>query len=236
MRGKLISMCHKTVQHTALLTGLFSLVIVAPSCSEDSAPTSNVQETAHMASPISPMDEEQFWSIIEQSTAQHPFNEDAQEAALEQALLKLEPDAIAAFYGRFTEVRRRGYTWDLWAAVYLACGGASDDAFEYTLNELVALGRRPFIQAVDNPDTLADFDLGEDPVEIMWAEGLDYVPSRVWSAKTGQDEEAFYDVAVVTPIIGGIEPAGAPFDEDDAEGFKVRTPRLFEKYGQGLGG
>lgn len=175
------------------------------------------------------MTEHRFWSIID-GTLAHLDDPDAQLAALETALEKLDTDEIEAFEERFGELMERSYTWDLWAAAYIIHGGCGDDSFDYFRHWLISRGRDMFENAVDTPDDLADIDLPtvEDSCQF---EAFSYVASNVWHEKKGLDPEDPSDEfpAAGTSAAFG-DPEGQPFEENE-EDLSARLPKLWERYG-----
>jgi hypothetical protein len=75
------------------------------------------------------MTEDQFWEIVARTT-QFQGDTAKQTKALENILDALPDDDIVGFEGLYAAQMNRAYTWELWGAVYVAHGGASDDTFE----------------------------------------------------------------------------------------------------------
>jgi hypothetical protein len=162
------------------------------------------------------MDEDRFWSLIDETRSASGGDPDRHAELLEDALAGLQLDEIAAFDRLFREKRVAAYRWDLWAAAYVINGGCSDDCFEYFRNFLIGCGRATYETALRDPDALADLDLREDAVD---AEMLGYAAMKAYERATGAEYP-----------IGGphdTEPAGEPWDE---EGLDRVVPRLAAKH------
>jgi hypothetical protein len=158
------------------------------------------------------MTEDKFWQLVEKSRDESGECE-AQAAALAWLLSAQSAEAIQSFDDIFAAKRADAYRWDLWGAAYLINGGCSDDGFEYFRCWLIGQGREAFMNALENPDSLADVLSGdEDDLEcedLLYSAGRahDALPPRTYS--------------------GPSEPLGSQWDEKDlAEMF----PRLAAKF------
>jgi hypothetical protein len=173
------------------------------------------------------MDLERFWRLIEEvrqklqkSVGRDGYPTLSDEAALTEVLSNLTPEEIVAFDERLDERMDAAYHWDLWAALYIIEGGASDDAFEHFRAELVLLGRETFEALLEDADRLADIS------PVPWGnEGLIYVPLRVYQQKTGQECGDWLDGRPPYPD----KPAGEPWQEED---LPTRLPRLWAAFGE----
>lgn len=172
------------------------------------------------------MDEQQFWAIVDR-TALHEANPEDQMEALRVELEGLSADEILAFRNQFEAQLARAYTWDLWAAAYVAHGGASDDGFEYFRRWMVSKGRTVFERLLAHPDDLPDV-LVSDVEGVLEFEEILYVTNDAWGAKSGLDAaEMPFDMASMTL---GREPQGEPF-EDDPEYLARRLPKTWARFG-----
>ena len=169
------------------------------------------------------MTEDAFWSLIANTA-----NSDAEARldALRDALSALPIEEIEAFAATLNAKLAVAYTWDLWGADYVIHGGASDDAFAYFRRWLVAQGRAVFEAAVADPDSLADAEWTPGPEGVFEFEEFAYAPLEAWASRTGRDE----DEMPFGPLTEEEEPAGEPFDEDEAA-LASRYPKLWKRYG-----
>jgi hypothetical protein len=99
------------------------------------------------------MTEDEFWSLIETSSAE---GADELSASLKARLSALQPDQIIEFQKHLYERMVESYRWDLWAIAYIVNGGCSDDGFDYFRGWLIAQGRDYFEAALENPERAAD--------------------------------------------------------------------------------
>lgn len=175
-----------------------------------------------------PMAAEMFWSVIERSTAS-TADPDAQEAALRAELSKLRLEEIIAFEVAFRRYLNAAYTWDLWGAAYVVHGGCSDDGFEYFRRWLVTRGRSVYEAALADPDSMAERDLAPGPDGVWEFEEIYYAIGDVFDEKGGDGDVR--DHSEPEAGLGGPEPTGQPFDEDEAQLAK-RYPKLWARYGQ----
>jgi Protein of unknown function (DUF4240) len=175
------------------------------------------------------MPEERFWTLID--GAAHGNNE-ARVANLRDGLSKLTADELIGFSLAFGSKLNDAYTWDLWAAAYVANGGASDDGFAYFRYWLISRGREAFERVVKEPDNLADIVPG-DETEVLELEEFSSVAPGLWLAKTGNGYDALSTelarFAECKPV--GAGPSGSPFREDP-QAMAKRYPKLWRRFGE----
>ena len=177
---------------------------------------------------IAAMPSDYFWALIEKTL---PFknNQAKQADALHQALVALPPADIEAFDIAYRTEIIRSYSWGLWGAAYVIHGGASDDAFHYFREWLIAQGRATFEQALADPDSLADLipkDAPEVGVFGLEFEAFGSVAADAWCKVTGKDDRDFAKGGPAFPE----EPTGTPFEDDEAYLAK-RYPKLWARFG-----
>ena len=103
----------------------------------------------------------------------------------------------------------------------------SDDGFEYFRRWLIAQGRTAFEKALADPDILAEL-VPEDAFTIEF-EAFGYAAMNAGSKVTGKSEVDFAK-GIAYPVYPK-QPAGTPFDEDDAH-LKKRYPKLWARFGE----
>lgn len=172
------------------------------------------------------MNPDTFWSIVE--TARKYAKGDGNEFIdrLSDALAKLPPAEIAGFNAQMHHRLNEAFTWPLWGAAYLMCGGCSDDGFEYFRCWLIGQGRKTFEQLVKDPDSAATLDLSDEDVEaaLFDYESLLYAPGDVY--RDAADDEELPDDAFPK---GPAEPKGERWNEDNDDLEKL-LPKLAAKY------
>lgn len=165
------------------------------------------------------MDISEFWSLVESSKAASEGSFDRHAELLAEHLSALSPGEVIEFQRIFDELTDRAYSWDLWGAAYVIGGGCSDDGFTDFRSWLISMGRETYTRALNDPESLADVDLGPDGEEDAFFEDFAYVPARVYAAKTGQPLE-------YPRTAHPAEPGGEEWEEDSEE-LARRFPRLF---------
>jgi hypothetical protein len=149
---------------------------------------------------------------------------------LTAALEGLSDDDVRGFYARLQTARARANRWDLWAAAYLALGGASEDSFLDFRNWLISHGQETYERVLTEPDSLADLTWDEDENDFGAAEAWSYAPVEVLEER-GADEDDADEDDDLDDQFG--EPTGEPFPEDDDDWFAARFPRLWAAHGAG---
>jgi hypothetical protein len=176
------------------------------------------------------MEEASFWKIIASSRQRaremkrRPRQDfiDLHEQTLADALRRFPPAEMIAFRERFSYYHGLAYRWDLWAAAYWLHGGCSDDGFLDFRSCLISLGKELFFRVLEDPDALADI-VGRPDTPYMQAEGFQYVASKVYEEKTGDEmpQGKAYRPA---------EPAGRRIDHDDEEVMRRHFPKIVAKF------
>jgi Protein of unknown function (DUF4240) len=181
------------------------------------------------------VDTNAFWDLVADTRAQavaaNPESVVAEHVATMTAALEMLPDdEVRGFYRELRAVRARANSWDLWAAAYVALGGASDDSFLDFRNWLISHGRETYERVLADPDSVADLAWDEEENDFGAAELWAYAAVEVLEERgfdeddveTGEEEDLDDEFG---------EPTGEPFPEDDDEWFAARLPRLWAKYG-----
>lgn len=182
--------------------------------------------------PPQAMDESRFWTIFKPVAAIPGEEIEEQEEVLAQQLSQLSDDELFAFQMTYERLHANAYRWDLWEVAYQTGGGCSDDSFTYFRNWLIGRGREAYYAVLDNPDNLADYPMGDDPMLTAQSVEWDLLPGRIWEERDdSRDTDAWYDMLPPAEKNDhNSAPAGQPFDEDDLDGFRSRYPRLAKMY------
>lgn len=183
--------------------------------------------------PTQAMDESQFWSIFEPVAAIDGEEIKEQEEVLAEQLSKLSDDELVAFQMTYERLHANAYRWDLWEVAYHTGGGCSDDSFTYFRNWLIGRGREAYYAVLENPDDLADYPMGDDPMLTAQSVEWDLLPGQIWEERDeSRDQDAWFEaVPPAEKNDHDSDPAGHPFDKSDTEGFRSRFPRLAKMYG-----
>ncbi|WP_067507010.1 DUF4240 domain-containing protein [Actinoplanes sp. TFC3] len=187
------------------------------------------------------MDENEFWTIVEETRAGLGDNRDNGEAlagALVHRLAAGPADLVMGFGRRLNRLHDALYRWDVWAAAYLIGDGCSDDSFMDFRAGVIALGPAWYRRVLASPDALADHPVirraaAEDDDEAVFAEPILSVAGEAMEQLTG-DEHAYdniFDEAGEDPDQEAFaDPAGEEFDFDDDAEMRRRLPRLTALY------
>jgi hypothetical protein len=171
-------------------------------------------------------DDALFWKIVD-STVKFENDPEKQLQALHSALSEFTLEQIQSYESSFDSEMRRSYTWDLWGAVYVVHGGASDDSFEYFRCWLISKGKRVFEKVLADPDSLADV-LAPNVQGMLEFESFAYVARKTWGEKSGK---AGTDMPNPAPMMYlDLQPKGIQFDDKPASLAK-RYPKLWGRFG-----
>lgn len=176
------------------------------------------------------MDEPKFWEII--GACKGSGGDTAYSGRLTRILQKMSPSEIREFYLHYMHTRARANTPEFWAAsVLLNSGPTSDDGFEYFRNWLISRGQQVYLEAMQNPDLLANVDipLARDGPEAQF-EKFASVAAEAYMEKTGHS--LFDDFSSQGILLDGEDQ---PFDwqllsRDDV--LAKSLPHLWAKYGE----
>lgn len=172
------------------------------------------------------MNDQQFWSLIEESKEKHPNKFDAQMNFLTKKLSTLTNEEIVGFEATLKE--NVIVLWDynvksLYQIVqdeYL-----STDGFIYFRFWIVSNGRKFFQRAIENPDLLAD-----EVYATYDGEGLLYVADNAFKLKNGTntDLELPRDATIDVSYDFGIYRMTG--DYISPREFKDKFPKLVKKF------
>ncbi len=172
------------------------------------------------------MNTDQFWQIIEKAKKSADGDAEAFCESVSGQLVKLPAPEIVGFAAEFRRKLHEAYTWELWGAAYIICGGCGDDMFEYWRAGLIAQGRKVFEATLKDPDSLATLS-DDSPImseDVMDYESALYVASSAYEEKTGGEElpdEAYPQ--------GPADPKGNRWDED-GDDLEKMLPKLWERF------
>ncbi|NUL48902.1 DUF4240 domain-containing protein, partial [Cellulosimicrobium funkei] len=172
---------------------------------------------------VTPMDDDRFWRIIDQSRTSADGNVEDQTNILTTTLVSLPAQEIAAFDVAFAAHRDQLFSWDLWGAAYLLRGGCSDDCFIDFRSWVIAQGQDYFDAVRADPQALADGRL-EHASQIDEAELLSYAAMDAYEQST--NSEIFTDYPSLPGPETAAEPTGQEWDEGNEDDLRARYPRL----------
>ena len=156
------------------------------------------QSSPIFSAPI-PMNEQNFWQLIEVVRNEAGTNFESRPAVLQKHLSLLEPEKIQSFQQRYEALLLEANSWNLWGAAYLMNGGCSDDGFKYFRDWLISEGEKTFKGAVANPDSLASVARRE----YFELESFGYAALKAYAAKGAGELER--DFKVEYAVTAGVE-------------------------------
>jgi len=102
------------------------------------------------------MTREAFWETIDGARAAAMYDRARLPGALRDELAEMDEDELRAFIRHFQDLRNESFRQDLFAAAWIAGGGASDDDFSDFRDWLITLGREAFEDALHDPQRILD--------------------------------------------------------------------------------
>lgn len=101
------------------------------------------------------MDANQFWEII-RNTLDTSSDHEKKYQTLVETLARLEVSELVQWCQIASLYRNYSFKEKLWGAARLLCYGYSEEAFDHFLGWLVEQGKEIFLNALKEPDSLAD--------------------------------------------------------------------------------
>lgn len=131
------------------------------------------------------MNKDLFWKLIDQARAANGGDTEGMYDWLQSWLIKNgDPEDAMIFDNIIREYKRLSYKYGLWtAAMVMSNGWRSDDGFHYFQGWLIAQGKDVFLNALKNPDSLADVDV----VGRSEYEDIDYIGVDAYENLTRTD-------------------------------------------------
>ena len=188
------------------------------------------------------MNKEQFWAIIDEARQAASGWQDMYQPLVDKLSL-LDDGDIFRWHQIFDMYQKLSYKDKLWAAAYVINGGCSDDGFDYFRGWLTAQGKSVFLNALRNPDSLADHLDASQEGEIE-LENMLGAASGAWFKKHGspRDYDLYYEkldaynsipddeeAAIKTEIVYAEEGLDDDW-ADDEDLLKDIVPKLCELF------
>ena len=171
------------------------------------------------------MNTDRFWQIVETATGHDPETAEDWDRQLTGQLVELPAEEILQWDRLFSDLTSRAYRNDLWAAAYLINGGASDDGFFYFRCWLIGMGRDVCMNALENPDSLADVVQSNWQSDGIDAEAETYAAAyQAWRSVTAASDDDPYPIQREKAELRGVD-----LDFDDDEAMRRLLPRLCTK-------
>ncbi len=195
------------------------------------------------------LNKDEFWKVIDDTNkivgkgSQEQFLSVFREKLSEHSL-----EDIRDWYAIFRFYFTKAYRNDLWAACAATKTHCSDDGFIDFRYWLISQGREMYLSAINDPDSLADFDI---PVGSARFELFGYEPDSVYGMKWDKeneveglganDNEEFIDIwkainihplsfEVVEDLQSDILERPDISDSWDYDELHEIVPRLYAKY------
>ncbi|KZX11153.1 DUF4240 domain-containing protein [Methanobrevibacter filiformis] len=133
------------------------------------------------------MGKDEFWFLIQTAYSEANWETDKQMEILIGKLSQYEVEEILKFGAIHDLYADESYKSKLWAAAYIMNGGCSGDCFDYFRGWLISQGEIQFLNALENPDSIAELDIPED-TEYFENEAMLSVALQAFMKNTGTDD------------------------------------------------
>ena len=167
------------------------------------------------------MTREEFWELIDSARSVSMFDRARLPGALYDELAEMDKDELLAFVRHFEDLRVESFRQDLFAAAWIAGGGASVDDFSDFRDWLISLGRESFEDALHDPQRILDHaepaDL-RDPFDANVAAAIYDVLEELTGSRQPPPSTLRPQPA---------HPAGRPWKPHD---LPQRFPKLWKQY------
>jgi hypothetical protein len=133
------------------------------------------------------MTRDDFWEFIDAVRSVAMFDRRRLPGALHDELAELDEDELREFIRHFDDVRTEANRRELWAAAWVAGGGADEQDFSHFRDWLITLGREAFEDALHHPECIlnhADASELRDPFDPHIEETI----REVYEQATGETE------------------------------------------------
>lgn len=168
------------------------------------------------------MTKEKFGEIIETINGKVPNgNQKAMLQCAEEELGKLTLRELVAYQNIFNEylnAARRQYLWAASAAVGAHC---TDDGFVYFRSWLISRGNKAYMEALRDPETLADGPIREG--EKLNFELFAYVPHKVYEKKFKEAKEQMGEYSKYDDLFAA--QSAYPLDKKEKKAIQAELPK-----------
>lgn len=131
---------------------------------------------------ITHIDKDGFWALMAQAREQCGANVHSEYLWLEEKLSSMMPEQALRFQLFMRGYRDAAYKYGLWNAACVLSQGCSDDGFIDFRCWLIAQGKEVYLNALKDPDSLANVE----PYDDCAFEGLSYLGDSIYEEMTGR--------------------------------------------------
>jgi len=188
------------------------------------------------------MNREQFWQLIETAKQGSDCSNEQFEENLRSLLVQQESVEILKFRAFLGFYLDSADTIPLWMAGKTILGYCSDDTFLYFRLWLISQGKRVYLNALKDPDSLADSDASRYTEEDLNFEQLIMTPLEAYEEVTGRSFDEIFELQLnsdladketaeaLSEIIFADDDDVLENEESALEAIPQRLPRLSEQF------
>ena len=188
------------------------------------------------------MNKNEFWELIQISYREADWETDKEMELLTNKLSEYSQEEILKF-GKIYEVyAQEANRKKLQAAAHIMVDGCEKECFKKFIGWLISRGKEPYLNALQNPDSIVDLDM---PYEDDYYENeeMQDIAQEAFIKKIGTDKaiDIYFeenkdfklDSEEIDSIVSEIsfdEDITADWDKNDEEGLKNLLPNIYEKF------
>ena len=163
------------------------------------------------------MNQAEFWNLVNRAHESSNGDMDQKCSLIKANIESMSKEDATEIRHLFDLAMDQAYSWELWAAAYIANGGCGDDSFSDFRASLISRGEAEYNNALNDPDSLADVPFDE---EKWFYEGYQYAITEGVESVLGSNPPR------KSPHPES--PSGSEWDEDDENQLKNICPKLWE--------
>lgn len=147
----------------------------------DSTSGSKKEKLPNIKTAITHIDKDSFWTLIAESKQCCGQNTELAADWLCEQLGGMFPEEIVRFHAIFHCYHTAADRFGLWSAAVVMQDGCSDDGFMDFRSWLIAQGKDVYLNAMNDPDSLAELNIAGN----SYCESVAYVASYAYEKRTG---------------------------------------------------
>ena len=188
------------------------------------------------------MNKNEFWELIQKSYQEANWETDKQMEILINKLSEYPQEEILKFQKIYEIYAEEANRKKIHAAAHIMADGCEKECFEKFIGWLISRGKEPYLNVLQNPDSIVDLDM---PYEDDYYENEEILElsqeAFIKKIKTNNAIDIYFeekkdfklDSKEVQDIVAEIsfdEDINADWNKNDEESLKTLLPNIYEKF------